>query len=263
MFLVGALLACAECTRLEEMGYTLVEFCPEVQDVKLYSQIRDASNLVNKTFHNGAESEQDLLMTYQHYHVFNLRRGDSLVANVFVKKTMYFDVKESGGSTLFCPKDIISRDALEIYSFVVDERYRKKGISGEFLSSVFKKMKEKYLLDDGTIIGLHLNSKDPMMSVSFGLYIRFGFNRARTCCRGPCDLEFSVKDIFQLGHPLKAARNVILGDECNRFFAMYTTLGEFRRKKVSLRAPDLTLVGKMLQDKLDAQQAKAVLPGGQ
>lgn len=242
----------AACTRtcLREYGYDLYEFHSEEQDIKLLSQIEDMCNLVEKNLYTGrADSESRLSMT-QSSSIFNLRDGGSLVACVSIARSKYFGAKNEWIGMATKPNDVACYDVLEIYSFVVDESYRGKGIAGVFLSAAIGRMKERHSLDENTYLALHLNPRDKMMWFSFAMYLKYGFRWACICRYGPSDMKFYGDTIPQLEYPLKTAMDVISGRKGGSFVALYTRIKYFRNREPCVEMKDTIMVGRLLQKSL-------------
>lgn len=242
----------AACTRtcLHEYGYDLYEFHSEEQHVKLYSQIEDMCKLVEKNLYTESVDRELKLNMTQSSSIFNLRDGESLVACVSITRSKYFGVKNEWISMATKPEDVTCYDVLEIYSFVVNESYRGKGIAGMFLSTAIEHMRERYSLGENTYLGLHLNPRDKMMWFSFAMYLKYGFRWARICRYGPSDMKFYGDRIAQLEYPLKTAMDVILGKKSGSYVALYTRIKYFRKEKPCVEMKDAIMVGKLLQKSL-------------
>ncbi|KAL0265917.1 UNVERIFIED_CONTAM: hypothetical protein PYX00_011634 [Menopon gallinae] len=256
MFCAILLAACAR-TSLQEYGYDLYEFHPEEQHLKLFSQIAEMCSLLDKNLYTGREDRESKLGMVQGCSTFNLWDGGWLVASVCIAKSKYFGLRNGGDGMAAGAADIVCYDALEIYSFAVDEKYRGRGIAGVFLGAAIERMRKRFSLGESTYLGLHLNPKDRMMWFAFAIYLRYGFMWGRVCRYGPSDMVFYGDAIPQLEHPLMTAMNVISGRRRGSFVALYTRIRHFRRRKPDIDMQDLIMVGRLLQKSLHRNTGRA------
>lgn len=238
---------------LEKSDFSLYEFHPEVQALKLYEQIECIIKSLDDEF-NTAGSDPEMRFTFlQGCSIFNLKEGTELVANAFLFKKIYYTIKKDSGKMVVKESDLKKQNCIEIYSLLVTEKYRGKGIVGPFLSTIINRMAKRFKLDKETLIGLHLNPDDRMMYFSFALYIKYGFEKASICRRGPSDFQFLLEKISTLRHPIEVARSTINKEEINaqeNLFAMYTKIKNFRRSNSKVDMKELTNLGRRLKEAL-------------
>lgn len=235
---------------LQSRGYRLYEFHPEVQSIKLSSQVKELGKLLEKEFSPENNTEDTRFSFFQSCSVFNLKSGEDIVANACVFRNTYFSIRDCVETIVVRESDLRKQECLEIYSIVVSDKYRGRGISRPFLHAVVDRMKERFELGEDTLIGLHLNPTDNMIYFSFALYIKYGFYRASACDTGPSDLQFLGDTIPKLKHPAEVACELVNGKIRSRFLAMYTKIKYFMKKNPEIDMKELIKLGKLLKKAL-------------
>lgn len=238
------------CINNEE--YNFYEFFTQEQAIKLYPQVENLSRLLEEVFPNIKDINKvnSRLEDFQNNNIFNLRKDKEVVASVFIIFKKYHSLANSSLEMIAKDSEIGTINVLEIYSFVIDKNYRGRGISGPFLSMAIESIKHRLNLNDETIVGLHLDTSDKLMNFAFALYVRYGFNMACICKRGPSDLRFYAEKIFRLNHPIELANQIIENKVPGRFIAMYTRIKDFRTTKSPFKMKHLIKVGETLRQTL-------------
>lgn len=248
MFLALLFFCCVRAGVLEEGGYEIVEFHPEEQSVKMYSQVRAVRSLLSTEFKNPKDVDSWLSLFHEQSS-FLLRKDGDLVAHAFLLRRSYFGVQRAtDGMAVRVPEKLYN--AIEVYSFIVGSKHRGTGIAGVFLEAAISRMQKRFSLGSDTLIGLHLNPQDRMMAFSFALYLKYGFCRSTLCKMGPQEIEFFGDRICTLRHPLEVAYDAITGKAAGTFIAMYVKIKHFRKRDARIRMEEVIKVGKALQTAL-------------
>jgi hypothetical protein len=145
---------------------------------------------------------------------------------------------------------IIERDVIEIYCLYVSEKYRMKGYGTKLLKESIEYLKGYYNLNDDTILGLHLDPKDKMMSCSYGIYVKLGFNKACISKVGPPVLKKRVEKFDHLMCPEELVCKIKDVKEKGHFFAMFCKIDEFAKSKKTVDTKKLMEDGERLKEHL-------------
>lgn len=106
--------------------------------------------------------------------------SDRLISNINLNRGVYYNKNE-----MF--------DVIEIYSVYTSKDYRKRGLARQMIyRSVYYMIKHHKL--HCPVLALHLNTKDPMMHVSFSFYVNLGFHQACYVKWGPACMKYSMEE---------------------------------------------------------------------
>lgn len=201
--------------------------------IKHPNQIKSIYKNLKKEFKIQEVMNEDEILQYcSNINIYILKSDNQNIGFLFIDLKNYYDCNENlktNTKKSNIKNKIISRKIIEIYSFFIDEKYRRQGYGRKFLKESVKDFRQRNNLNiNECLLGLHLNCYDQMMDISYKFYTSLNFKYVSFVKHGPNDFKLKLSSIFDLYSSIEFLDKFQKMKDKTRFVAMFVPLKDFK-----------------------------------